>query len=60
MLGPADLDAWTEDHPHDIDPQRSPAEESVRARRLLLARLACGRVLTPSEWRALREGFYGR
>lgn len=60
MLGPADLAAWTEDHSREIDPPRSPAEESARTHRLLLARLACGRVLTPSEWRELRKGFYGR
>ena len=60
MIGPADLEAWSEDADASCEPIRTPAEERLRRHRLLLARAACGRPLSPSEWRELKAGVFGR
>lgn len=57
MLGPADIEAWSEDLPPEPPaPARPTAAERSERRRALLTRLACGQTLTLAEWRELRTG----
>lgn len=61
MLGPADIEAWSEDLPPEPAPAARPnAAERAARRRNLLARLAHGRALTLAEWRELRVGLLMR
>ena len=63
MLGPADIEAWTDDRHDDVAPTVTPpltATERAERRRTLFARVAMGSRLSADEWRELRGGFLGR